>query len=131
MTNATQHYHSSIWYDQTLSGKSVRSIQVRIFEPVETVTCNNNLQNNNLKLVATKGDTIQKTSRSSRKYISNYSYVILSTGFYKRGVPTSSSLFIRIRVYVTKDFTLSQLENVDDFSGKSYVIQALSDLLNK
>lgn len=119
---AEKNYQNFVWYDQTVDNKPVNFVRVRIYKPLDAVKSDGNMQ-----LAATDGNTFQKSRRSFLKYTSQYSYVVLSSGIKERGAIYSSNhpyLYLHIKVYLTDDFDLSSLNDVD-FLGKSYVIEAI------
>lgn len=125
MANNKKNYRTFSWKNQLIDGKMIRSVTVRIFRPLPEVTSTGYSQ-----LVDTDGKTIQKSSRSSKKHISDYSYVILSTGlFEKTHLHSENSFILFIKLYMTADFDISKIQNID-FLGKSYLLDAYQQLQN-
>ncbi len=125
MANSKQNYRTFSWDYQLIDEKMIRSVMVRIFRPLPEVIATNYLQ-----LVDTDGKTIQKSSRSLKKHISDYSYVILSTGlFEKTHLHSENSFILFIKLYMTSDFDISKIQNVK-FPGKSYLLDAYQQLQN-
>lgn len=122
MVDNARNYVSFIWHNRTIDNHFVNSVQVRIFRTAETVISDSYLQ-----LVASNGDAIQKRENH---HISNYSYVILSTGIHEKfNLKSQNTYKLYIKLYVTEDFDLSQLSE-KDFLGKAYVIEAIRKYLN-
>lgn len=113
----TENYQPFLWKDQTINGEMVKSVSVRIFKPLEEITADAYHQ-----LIDTDG---KKTSKSSKIHISNYSYVLLSTGICKKSLISGHrSLYLNIKLYITDNFCKSSLHDVE-FVGKQYLQEAL------
>ncbi len=109
------------WKNQTIDGKLVNNVRVRIFKsPIDVIS------DNYEKVVATDGQTFQKSRHTSRKHTKNHSYVVLSTGLYEK---FSGNLHLYIKLYLTDNFTISCLKDAD-FLGKIYVVETIEKYLN-
>lgn len=118
MANA-KNYTSFSWSNQMINEKLVKSVNVRIFKPREEVISTPYLQ-----LIDTDGKVDRKTSRSLKEHISNYSYVILSTSIFEKiHLHSENTYILFIKLYITSEFDISMLQNVD-FLGKSYLLDA-------
>lgn len=125
MANNQKNYKSFSWSNQLIGGKTVKTVTVRIFRPLQEVTADGYLQ-----LVDTDGKITQKSSTTFKKHISDYSYVILSTGIFEKTHLHSENFFIlSIKLYLTTDFDISQVQNID-FPGKSYLLEAYQQFQN-
>lgn len=113
-----RNYQTFRWYDQEINGQLLQSVEVKIFNPIKTVVANNYK-----KLIATDGTVFPKGKKYEEKQIKNYSYVILSTGFFTH---FSSELpHLSLKLYITSDFDVSVLDKIE-FLGKSYLIKAFN-----
>lgn len=115
----TRTYQSYTWSNESIDGELVNLIRVSIFKRIDPVVSNRYDQ-----VISTNGSIIQKSNHCSRKYTSDYSFVVLSTGICKNHYNDSYSL--KLKVYLTDpdNFDLSLLEK-EAFTGKSYVIEAI------
>lgn len=123
MANNSQNYKNFCWYDQTIDERLIQCVRVRIFNALDTITCDGYQQ-----LVATDGNHFTKSSRGFKSYVTGYSYAILSSGIFRRTHIHSGDTFnLFIKLYVTNDFQVSMLDNLE-FLGKSYLMEALSGI---
>lgn len=117
MTNNYKNYKSFSWNNQIINGKTVKSVRVRIFRPLEEITANAYYQ-----LVDTDG---KKRTKNSKIYISDYTYVLLCTGICEKSlINNCQSLYLYIKLYITDNFSKSTLNNVE-FVGKHYLQEVL------
>lgn len=117
MANNEKNYKNFLWNDQTINEKMVKSVSVRIFRPLEEVTATAYHQ-----LVDTDG---KKRCKSSKTHISDYTYVLLSTGICEKSLISSChSFYLHIKLYITDNFSKSSLNDVE-FVGKQFLLEAL------
>lgn len=126
MANNTQNYKNFLWNNQMIDDTFVKSVRVRIFRPLEIVTSDFHYE-----LIDTDGKVDKNTPRSFKKHISNYSYVLLSTGIREKSlISECCSSYLYIKIYLTDNFDFSSLKNVN-LVGKSYLLEALHQFQNE
>lgn len=112
-----ENFKNFLWNDQIINGKMIKSVNVRIFRPLEEITATAYHQ-----LIDTDG---KKRCKSSKTHISNYTYVLLSTGICQKSlISNCCSLYLHIKLYITHDFCKSSLKDVE-FVGKQFLLAAL------
>ena len=112
-----ENFKNFLWNDQIINGKMIKSVNVRIFRPLEEITATAYHQ-----LIDTDGE---KRCKSSKTHISNYTYVLLSTGICQKSlISNCRSLYLHIKLYITRDFSKSSLTDVE-FVGKPFLLEAL------
>lgn len=115
-----RNYEDFTWNNQTIRGKFVNFVRVRIFKHANIITSDGSED-----LVYTDSLAI-KQSPLGYLHISDHSVTIFSTGIRNRAQVNLSkpSLYLHIKVCLANTFDISKLNDVN-FLGKFYVMQAI------
>lgn len=107
-----RNYKKSTWKNQTIRGKPVNFVKVRIYQKANIIT-----SNGTETLIAADAPAIRKTPQGYL-YIYNHSFAVFSK--------ESKSIYT-IKVCLANNFDITKLETVN-FPEKPYVMEALGNV---